>query len=257
MVAYNTSVACWPKHGVHLTATNIPLEANTYAMNIPVESALDNLTSSNIVTFPGNLPGFTEGCAEGYTGFLCSNCEQGWTHSGNKCGRCPENPILSYVQLTLAVVFSLGLIIWMVRAALNYSQENANQVSILSKILVSYLQMTAVITSFKVDACFRVLENANPLFNIPPCAKVKWPDNFFGLGSLAEVSEASMDKGRLLSIECIVSYHLQQYNLHQFASEILQRSLFVFCVSILYFIGKPFAINPFVELVALQAPCFP
>ena len=100
--------------------------------------------------FPGNLPGFEEGCATGYQGFLCSNCEQGWTHSGDKCERCPENPVLSYVMFAGAVAFSLGLIIWMVRSALNYNQEKENQVSILSKILVSYLQMTAIVASFKV-----------------------------------------------------------------------------------------------------------
>lgn len=158
IVAFNTTAACLPKPEVRLTATHIPLEANTYTTQIPLENILDNLTSSNIVTFPGNLPGFEEGCAEGYTGFLCSNCKEGWTHSGTECQRCPENPVLSYIQLTLAVIFSLGLIAWMVRAALNYSQENANQVSILSKILVSYLQMTAVVTSFKVGHALDALE---------------------------------------------------------------------------------------------------
>lgn len=83
------------------------------------------------------------------------------------------------------------------------------------------------------------------MLNIRTRAKVKWPNNFFGLGTLAEFSESSMDKGRLLSIECIVSYHLQQNGLQQFASEILQRSLFVFCVSIVYFVGKTLAINGF------------
>ena len=46
-----------------------------------------------------------------------------------------------------------------------------------------------------------------------------------------------MFKGRLLSIECIVSYHLREFGMERFISETLQRSLFVFFISILYFVG--------------------
>jgi len=63
-------------------------------------------------------------CAEGYTGYVCAECEFGWSKTSSfgsnafKCGRCP-NPIVNVIQLIIIGCLFCVVMVFMVRSTIN------------------------------------------------------------------------------------------------------------------------------------------
>ena len=95
---------------------------------------------------------------EGYQGYLCADCEAGYSRSGEyECAKCP-NPILNVLQL-VGILFwvTVGIVI-MIRSTLTSALQRKNIQSVYIKILMNHLQLIVLTASFDFDWPNAVLE---------------------------------------------------------------------------------------------------
>ena len=86
-------------------------------------------------------------CEEGYEGFLCSRCSDGWTREAwdttgsGTCSRCPADASLNRLSLAAgALVLILGIIIFIYQTIKDKGEEDFVGV-VMCKILFSHLQI--------------------------------------------------------------------------------------------------------------------
>ena len=117
---------------------------------------------------------------EGYQGYLCADCEVGFSRSGDyEWAKCP-NPVLNVIKLTLILIAVIIGIVLTVRSTLASALERKNIQSVLIKLLMNHLQLIVLTASFDFQ----------------------WPSKVTGLfetsGAAAEVSE------HIFSFDCFL-----------------------------------------------------
>lgn len=87
-------------------------------------------------------------CAEMYEGHLCQSCQSGTSRSrSNQCAKCPD-PTKNKVILSFAACGVFILVGILTRSALRGAKKRANQVGVLLKIFLNYVQMMGLATKF-------------------------------------------------------------------------------------------------------------
>jgi len=87
-------------------------------------------------------------CAKEYSGILCSECNPGYSRTGEfKCSQCPE-PKSNIIRLVFIFLIFSGLIIFMIRSTLLGAHEKNNVTNIFFKILMNHLQLLLLSASF-------------------------------------------------------------------------------------------------------------
>jgi hypothetical protein len=96
-------------------------------------------------------------CEEGYEGFLCSRCSDGWTREAwdttgsGTCSRCPADASLNRLSLAAgALVLILGIIIFIYQTIKDKGEEDFVGV-VMCKILFSHLQIISLVQSFPLE----------------------------------------------------------------------------------------------------------
>ena len=105
-------------------------------------------------------------CFSGYQGYLCADCEVGYSRSGDyECAKCP-NPILNVVQLVLILLAVIVGIVIMIRSTLAGALQRKNIQSVYIKILMNHLQLIVLTASFDFDwpnAVLTLFETTEPV----------------------------------------------------------------------------------------------
>lgn len=119
-------------------------------------------------------------CAEGYQGILCTDCQPGYSRTGDyECSLCP-NRIWNVVRLGLIFLVVVALIVFLIRSTLTGAHDKRNVTSIYTKILMNHIQLILLTASFNFD----------------------WPEkvvNFFDVAKpVAEVST------QIISVDCFL-----------------------------------------------------
>eukprot|EP00347_Sterkiella_histriomuscorum_P006984 403350694 len=100
-------------------------------------------------------------CLHGYQGILCSDCQEGFSRSGeNKCSKCPEKAI-NIVRIIFIILGVIALIIFLVRSTLNSAQNKHNITNIYSKILLNHFQLIMMTSAFDFEWSQLILDYFN------------------------------------------------------------------------------------------------
>ncbi|KAF0690873.1 Aste57867_17782 [Aphanomyces stellatus] len=125
-----------------------------------------------------------EGCAVGYLGNLCLQCDVGYTRTGkSECVPCPTSFALTIVVLVVGSIAIVIVVVVFIVMAINKAKRGAKIPSILTKIFTSYMQLIVLAESFNVN----------------------WPEEvkvmFSAQGVIASPGNT------LVSIECLLDYY--------------------------------------------------
>lgn len=90
--------------------------------------------------------GATAECRSGHRGPLCGSCESGYTQFTGLCAKCPDTGP-SVLVLVASVVVVVILMVWLISS----SRRKKSQQAVVLKVLITYLQMVAVFSSFDVE----------------------------------------------------------------------------------------------------------
>ena len=122
-----------------------------------------------------------EGCIEGHTGVLCTECQLGWARSGTYlCRQCASREFIIVLACVVAVVIlaAIGIVI---RGTLTSGKSSQNKVEIMVvKIAFSHLQTVALAASFELA----------------------WPDSIVRYFDF--VDTASSVSPNIVSIDCLI-----------------------------------------------------
>jgi len=94
---------------------------------------------------------FTGKCAEGYFGNLCNGCLPGFSRLNKaECGRCPSF-IVNLVRTSgIGLAFLIALVL-IVATAIRSAYQSSSYFSIYIKILLNYLQLVMLTSSFNLN----------------------------------------------------------------------------------------------------------
>lgn len=122
-----------------------------------------------------------EGCIEGHTGVLCTECQRGWARSGTYlCRQCASREFIIVLACVVAIVIlaAIGIVI---RGTLTSGRASQNKVEIMVvKIAFSHLQTVALAASFELA----------------------WPDSIVRYFDF--VDTASSVSPNIVSIDCLI-----------------------------------------------------
>eukprot|EP00347_Sterkiella_histriomuscorum_P001801 403370625 len=100
-------------------------------------------------------------CFEGYQGILCSDCQEGFSRSGeNRCQKCPAKA-LNIVRIIFIIIGVIALIIFLVRSTLNSAHNKHNITNIYSKILLNHFQLIMMTSTFDFNWSQLILDYFN------------------------------------------------------------------------------------------------
>jgi len=88
---------------------------------------------------PSNNYSATGVCAEGYNGVLCSNCDPGFSRTGDyACSLCPD-PLWNIIRIVATLLFTIILIVFMIKSTMAGAVEKKNVTSIFMKIMMNHM----------------------------------------------------------------------------------------------------------------------
>lgn len=120
-------------------------------------------------------------CASGYYGVLCSNCEPGYSRTGDyACSPCPD-PFWNVIRIIATLLFAIILIVLMIKSTMAGAVEKKNVTSIFMKILMNHMQLITLTASFNFS----------------------WPEQV--LSFFSAVKPASSASTQVLSFDCFLS----------------------------------------------------
>eukprot|EP00347_Sterkiella_histriomuscorum_P008156 403346168 len=90
-------------------------------------------------------------CRESYFGILCSDCETGYSRTGNfECSPCPDKT-QNVLRIIAIIIAMIAVIVFLIRSTLNGAAETKNVTSVFQKILLNHIQLLMVTASFDFD----------------------------------------------------------------------------------------------------------
>eukprot|EP00759_Apiculatamorpha_spiralis_P039896 PhF_6_TR38657/c0_g2_i2/m.57764 len=102
-VVYTSYCAPCPENGICngtitvIAGHNMYRPSAKYAMFLPCDDSKQSCVTADVKERIGHE------CMEGYEGFLCSVCSEGYGKSGSVCSQCPDGAT-QYVIVTLSIV---------------------------------------------------------------------------------------------------------------------------------------------------------
>jgi hypothetical protein len=163
----------------------------------------------------GNDTGYMTLCADGYTGILCSVCQQGYTKNSNgQCNKCPSpgQNVLILILIASAVVL---VCVILVRSSIKSAYSSAAKHSIYIKIFTNYIQLVFLTTQLNL----------------------KWPSyviQFFGIQQgIATASDS------IFSLDCYLSTQDPSQLNNSYYNKLLMHAILPFII---------FTISPLVWL---------
>jgi hypothetical protein len=145
----------------------------------------------------GNNLSLTGECKEGYSSNMCQPCDLGYSHSaGNLCQKCPDmNQNIIYLCLIAIAIVACTCLLVYVNIAL--ADKPASNYTILIKILMNYIQVISIVSSFNLD----------------------WPD--FALQYLHIQQAAGSLSQQSFSLDCFISAKYDHTNTQVYFDKIL------------------------------------
>jgi hypothetical protein len=130
-----------------------------------------------------------EGCAPGYVGNLCHQCESGFTKSSNICVQCPAGyESIGYALIATFFVLFGAVIHIMIRSQYETTKKPGKRMSIRIKIFLSYFQVAVLVSKVlqssdslegsALSAFFDAQASASPLVEPEPSSN-QWLDCTF------------------------------------------------------------------------------
>lgn len=90
-------------------------------------------------------------CAKGYYGNMCNGCVSGFSRKqSDECALCP-NDIINGIEIAAILLAGVIICVFIIKMSLLSAHRQQSQSSIFLKILVNYIQLTAVSSQFNMN----------------------------------------------------------------------------------------------------------
>jgi predicted outer membrane repeat protein len=123
---------------------------------------------------------YTGLCESGYGGVMCQVCSSGYSKTnGEQCAKCPDEAS-NYVVLACIGVFSLTVAVFLVFMTIKSVYKPKSLLSIYLKILLNYVQLVLLTTTFNLD----------------------WPSQVLALFTVQQTAGGVSDN--VVSLDCVV-----------------------------------------------------
>lgn len=94
----------------------------------------------------------TEGCGKNYAGILCTSCStQSGGSSVNQCAYCAAGFIGSWFIMIAGIVAVIAYATFLIKGQLNKDHDEKEQLSVMTKIFTSYMQMTSLFKAMSLS----------------------------------------------------------------------------------------------------------
>merc|ERR1719361_2155465 len=90
-------------------------------------------------------------CTEGYTGILCTDCEEGLgKKGGHTCETCLP-PGINAMRLIGVFIIAIGMIILFIRMTIKSAEAVKSDISTIGKIFFSFIQFNSLALQFDFE----------------------------------------------------------------------------------------------------------
>ena len=123
------------------------------------------------------------GCSEGYAGYGCLTCDQGFTRSGDfECRKCMDANT-TFALIFVLVLVATGVTAYMVRSTIQSKGEPKEAKPMIIKLVVSHLQIVALVALFPLE----------------------WPQGVKTFFAIFAASSVSGGEAALFSVDCALA----------------------------------------------------